>query len=48
MRSIDSLVFLKGHQHPTYQDCILHRSPALLVGEKRLCMIVNYCDWLPV
>lgn len=42
-----SLVFLKGHLHPTYQDRILHRSPAFLVGEKRLCMIVNFCDWLP-
>jgi hypothetical protein len=43
-----SLVFLKGHQHPTYQDRILHRSPAFLAGEKRLCMIVNFCDWLSV
>jgi hypothetical protein len=44
---LNSLVFLKGHQHPTYGDRVLHRSPEFSVGEKRLCMIVNFCDWLP-
>lgn len=45
---LHSLVFLKGYQYLTYQDRILHRSPALLAGEKRLCRIVNFWDWLSV
>jgi hypothetical protein len=44
---LHALVFLKGHKHPTYQDRILHRSPEFSSGDKRLCMIVNFCDWLP-
>jgi hypothetical protein len=44
---LNALVFLKGHKHPTYQDRVLHRSPNFSAGEKRLCMIVNFCDWLP-
>jgi len=44
---LNALVFLKGHKHPTYQHRILHRSPLLSAGEKRLCMIVNFCDWMP-
>ena len=41
-----SVVFLKGHQHPTYQDRILHRSPEFTNGVKRLTMILNFCDWM--
>lgn len=43
---LHALVFLKGHQHPTYQDRVLHRSPEVAKGEKRLCMIVNLPYWL--
>ena len=41
---LGAIVFLKGHQHPTYQDRILHRSPEFAAGEKRFCMIVNFSD----
>jgi len=44
---LNALVFLKGHKHPTYQDRILHRSPEFAAGDKRLCMIVNFSDWMP-
>ena len=44
---LNALVFLKGHKHPTYQDRILHRSPEFATGDKRLCMIVNFSDWMP-
>ena len=43
---LSSVVFLKGHQHPTYQDRILHRSPEFTNGVKRLTMILNFCDWM--
>jgi hypothetical protein len=43
---LNALVFLKGHQHPGYEDRILHRSPEFAEGDKRLCMIVNFPDWL--
>jgi hypothetical protein len=43
----NALVFLKGHKHPTYQHRILHRSPLFFGTEKRLCMVVNFYDWLP-
>lgn len=41
---LHSLVFLKGHKHPTHQDRILHRSPEFFAGQKRLCMIINPSD----
>jgi len=41
-----SLVFLKGQKHPGYKRRVLHRSPSVSVGEKRLCMIVNFDDWM--
>lgn len=44
---LHAIVLLKGHKHPTYQDRILHRSPQFAAGDKRLCMIVNFSDWLP-
>lgn len=43
---LSSVVFLKGHKHPTYQDRILHRSPEFTNGVKRLTMILNFCDWM--
>lgn len=43
---LSTVVFLKGHKHPTYQDRILHRSPEFTNGVKRLTMILNFCDWM--
>lgn len=42
-----SLVFLKGQKHPGYQHRMLHRSPSVSPGKKRLCMIVNFDNWMP-
>ncbi|HAY82731.1 MAG TPA: hypothetical protein DCY79_23225 [Planctomycetaceae bacterium] len=36
------LVFLKGHRHPSHRDAVHHRSPEVPVGEKRLCVAVDY------
>lgn len=36
-----ALIFLKGHQHPTHTDTVLHRSPAVPAGEKRLCVVLD-------
>jgi hypothetical protein len=36
-----ALVFLKGHQHPNHADAVHHRSPGVLPGEKRLCVILD-------
>lgn len=36
-----SLVFLKGHGHPTYADRTLHRSPEVAPGERRLCVVLD-------
>ena len=41
-----SLVFLKGHRHPTHQDTILHRSPAIARGSRRLSVAIDRADWL--
>ena len=38
----DALVFLKGCKHPTCSDSVLHRSPAVPCGHKRLCLVL---DW---
>lgn len=35
------LIFLKGHRHPTHADRVLHRSPALPAGTKRLCVVLT-------
>jgi hypothetical protein len=43
---MNSLVFLKGHKHPKYQDRILHRSPSFSHGERRFSMVINFSDWL--
>jgi hypothetical protein len=37
-----SLVFLKGHKHPTHRDSVHHRSPAVPSGSKRLCVVVDF------
>jgi len=36
-----SLVFLKGHQHPTHRDSVHHRSPAIPAGGRRLCVVLD-------
>jgi hypothetical protein len=41
-----SLVFLKGHRHPTHCDTILHRSPAIARGRRRLSVAIDRADWL--
>ncbi len=41
-----TLVFLKGHRHPTHQNTILHRSPALRRGSPRLSVAIDRADWL--
>jgi len=35
------LIFLKGHRHPTHADRVLHRSPPLPAGTKRLCVVLT-------
>lgn len=37
-----SLVFLKGHLHPTFGDRVHHRSPPMPEGAKRLCVVLDY------
>lgn len=39
---LGSLVFLKGHKHPTHRDSVHHRSPAVPDGTKRLCVVVDF------
>lgn len=41
-----SLVFLKGHRHATHRDAILHRSPAIAHGSRRLSVAIDRADWL--
>jgi hypothetical protein len=41
-----SLVFLKGHRHPTHSDRVLHRSPPMRPGTRRLCVAIDHADWL--
>jgi len=41
-----SLVFLKGHRHPTHRGSILHRSPTLPRGSRRLSVAIDRADWL--
>jgi len=36
-----ALVFLKGHRHPAHADAVLHRSPPVPPGGKRLCVILD-------
>lgn len=36
-----ALMFLKGHKHPTHADAVLHRSPMVPPGEKRLCVVLD-------
>jgi hypothetical protein len=43
---LGGLIFLKGHQHPTYQDQMLHRSPPISSGKKRFSIVVNLLGWL--
>jgi len=37
-----SLVFLKGHKHPNHADSVHHRSPNILNGSKRLCVVLDF------
>jgi hypothetical protein len=39
---LGSLVFLKGHKHPTHRDSVHHRSPAVPLGTKRLCVVIDF------
>ena len=39
---LGSLVFLKGHKHPTHRDSVQHRSPAVPPGTKRLCVVIDF------
>ena len=39
---LGGLVFLKGHGHPNHRDTVHHRSPDVPVGEKRLCVAIDY------
>ncbi|MDP1563096.1 MAG: DUF1826 domain-containing protein [Pirellulaceae bacterium] len=39
---LGSLVFLKGHKHPTHRDSVYHRSPAVPPGTKRLCVVIDF------
>jgi hypothetical protein len=41
-----SLVFLKGHRHPTHGDAILHRSPPVRPGTLRFSVAIDHFDWL--
>ncbi len=36
------LVFLKGHKHQTHRDLVLHRSPEVPAGTKRLCVVIDF------
>lgn len=36
-----ALMFLKGHKHPTHADAVLHRSPMVPAGEKRMCVVLD-------
>jgi hypothetical protein len=36
-----ALMFLKGHKHPTHADAVLHRSPMVPPGVKRLCVVLD-------
>lgn len=36
-----SLLFLKGCKHPTHDGTILHRSPPMAKGDRRLCMLLD-------
>lgn len=38
---LGALVFLKGRQHPTHRGRILHRSPEVPPGSKRLCVVID-------
>lgn len=42
----NALVLLKGHRHPNHQDTVHHRSPKILPGQRRLCVIYNCDQWL--
>lgn len=37
-----SLVFLKGCKHATNDGTILHRSPPMEPGDRRLCVVLDY------
>ena len=39
---VGGLVFLKGHQNPTYRDTVHHRSPAVSPDERRLFVAIDF------
>jgi len=39
---LGGLVFLKGKNHPTHSDSVHHRSPEVPIGQKRLCVAIDY------
>ncbi|MEM7315911.1 MAG: DUF1826 domain-containing protein [Planctomycetota bacterium] len=39
---LGGLVFLKGHRHPTHGDTVHHRSPEVPIGERRLCVAIDF------
>lgn len=41
---LNSLVFLKGHKHPHYQDRVLHRSPPMTHKDRRLTLVLDFAD----
>jgi hypothetical protein len=41
-----SLVFLKGHRHPTHADRVLHRSPPVRAGTRRFSVAIDQGNWL--
>lgn len=41
---LNSLVFLKGHKHPHYQDRVLHRSPPMTHKDRRLTLVLDSVD----
>lgn len=39
---VGSIVLMKGSKHPTNAGTILHRSPPVAAGERRLCLVLDY------
>jgi hypothetical protein len=43
--SAGSLVFFKGFRHPTHANTVLHRSPPVRQGERRLTVVIDQAGW---
>ncbi|MFI4861296.1 MAG: DUF1826 domain-containing protein [Phycisphaerales bacterium JB063] len=37
-----ALLLFKGSAHPTFGYNVYHRSPAMLPGQRRLCLVIDY------